>query len=108
MTVLVRVARATPIATRRSTPTTTRRDPADAEWLAERGIAYAPDYVVNAGGAIEVGVDYAAGSASPEDLTEGVGATVPELLRVADREGVSTAEAALRRIDARLAQALTD
>ena len=105
---LVRVARTTPIATKRSTPTTTRRDPADAEWLAERGIAYAPAYVVNAGGVIEVDVDYAAGSASPEDLTEGVEATVLELLRVADREGVSTAEAALRRIDAQMAHALTD
>ena len=101
----MRVAHTTPIATRRSTTITTRRDP---EWLAERGIAYAPDYVVNAGGAIEVGVDDAAGSASPEDLIEGVGATVLELLRVAEREGVSTAEAALRSIDARLAQARSE
>ena len=84
------------------------RDPADAELLAERGIAYAPDYVVNAGGAILVGVDYATGSASPEDLLERVGATTLELLRVAEREGVSTAEAALRSIDARLAGALSE
>ena len=81
------------------------RDPADAELLAERGIAYAPDYVVNAGGAILVGVDYASGSASPEELLERVGTTTLELLRVSQREGISTAEAALRSIDARLADA---
>lgn len=61
---------------------------------------------MNAGGAILVGVDYATGSASPEDLIERVGATTLELLRVAEREGISTAEAALRSVDVRLARAL--
>ena len=42
------------------------RDPADADLLAERGIAYAPDYVVNAGGAILVGVDYATARHRPK------------------------------------------
>ena len=79
-------------------------DPADAELLAARGIVYAPDYVVNSGGVIGAGVVHAGGSAARvEELLERVGATTLELLRLADREGVSTAEAALRAVDARLA-----
>ncbi len=83
-----------------------QRDPADAELLAARGIAYAPDHVVNAGGAIEVGVDYGVGSTSANERIDGVGATVLELLSRAGREGISTAEAALRSVDVRLARAL--
>jgi len=38
-------------------------------------------------------------------MLERVGATTLDLLRVSQREGISTAEAALRSIDARLAGA---
>ena len=61
---------------------------------------------MNAGGAIEVGVDYGVGSTSANELIDGVGATVLELPSRAEREGISTAEAALRSVDVRLARAL--
>ena len=82
------------------------RDPADAALLAERGILYAPDYVVNAGGLIQVAVEHSGGGAErAREIAGRVGETTLELLRTAEREGISTAEAALRRVDERLASA---
>ena len=81
-------------------------DPADARLLAERGILYAPDYVVNAGGLIQVAVEHSGGGAErAREIAGRVGETTLELLRMAEREGISTAEAALRRVDERLASA---
>ena len=82
-------------------------DPADAELLAARGILYTPDYIVSSGGVIAAGIDHAGGGADrTEELVARVGPTTLELLHLAEREGVSTAEAALRSVDARLAHAL--
>ena len=82
-------------------------DPADAELLAAHGILYTPDYVVSSGGVVAAGVDHAGGGAARvAELLERVGPTTLELLRLAEREGVSTAEAALRSVDARLVHAL--
>ncbi len=80
-------------------------DPADAELLAARGILYVPDYIVSSGGVVAAGIDHAAGGADRiEELLTRVGPTTLELLHRAEREGSSTAEAALRSVDARLAR----
>ena len=82
-------------------------DPADAELLAARGILYTPDYIVSSGGVVAAGIDHAGGGADRiEELVARVGPTTLELLHLAEREGVSTAEAALRSVDARLVRAL--
>ena len=82
------------------------RDPEDAALLAERGILYAPDYVVSAGGVINVAVER--DGYDPERaraIAAGVYDAVLGILGDAERLGVSTAEAALRRVEDRLAAA---
>ena len=84
--------------------------PEDARVLARRGILYAPDYVINAGGIInascEVGMDY------DEDLarckTEGIYDTVQRVLRKASDDNITTAQAADLLAEARLQQARRD
>jgi leucine dehydrogenase len=79
-------------------------DPEDAERLAERGILYAPDYVVNAGGIIHL----AALEMLGEDLERrderiaGIAGTVSEVYRIADDDGISTEQAAGRMVQTRL------
>ena len=81
--------------------------PEDAKALARRGILYAPDYVINAGGIInascEVGMDY------DEDLarrkTEGIYDTIRRVLRKASDEDITTAQAADLLAEERLHQA---
>ena len=73
--------------------------PADADLLRERGIAYAPDFVINAGGVLH------GGGIEEQHWTReildaklaGIGAAVSEIFQRADRDGVST-DAAARRI----------
>ena len=82
------------------------RDPDDAALLAERGILYAPDYVVNAGGLIQVAVEREGYDAErARARADRVFETTLTILEVAEREGISTAEAALRRVGLRLAAA---
>ncbi|HTG46269.1 MAG TPA: Glu/Leu/Phe/Val dehydrogenase dimerization domain-containing protein [Actinomycetota bacterium] len=77
---------------------------ADAALLTERGILYAPDYVINAGGVIHLagyetlGWDDAAMAAR----LAGIGGTLAAVFAEADRDGVTTAEAADRLARARL------
>jgi leucine dehydrogenase len=73
-------------------------EPDDADRLHERGILYAPDYVVNAGGAIGLGVFE---HESEERRVEGVariGETVTEILREAASNNVSPVVAAKNRV----------
>ncbi len=56
--------------------------PADGERLARRGILYAPDYVVNAGGIINVAGEYLGWA--PEDVALRVEATGKRLAAVLD------------------------
>jgi leucine dehydrogenase len=71
---------------------------ADGQRLVERGITYAPDYVVNAGGIINVSAEYLGEAA---DVVEArVRAIAPRVLRVLDiakRDGI-TPQAAADRI----------
>jgi leucine dehydrogenase len=78
--------------------------PEAAEALRARGILYAPDYVINAGGAIGlVGLEQLGWSPSELDhALERIGETLREIYRRAEAEGVSTADAADALAGARL------
>jgi len=80
---------------------------ADAERLRERGILYAPDYVANAGGVIQlIGVeDEHWDDARLEQALAGIGDTLRALFREADEAGLTPADAADRLVRRRLAEA---
>lgn len=78
--------------------------PEHGRMLAARGITYAPDYVVNAGGLIDV-ADEGPGY-DPQavlDHCAGIAATVTRVLVRADREGQAPADIADRMAEERLA-----
>lgn len=81
-------------------------DPGDAALLKGRGIVYAPDYVVNAGGLINVAVEREGyDTARARAIAARVYETTLSILEEADHLGVSTAEVASRRVAARLQSA---
>jgi glutamate dehydrogenase/leucine dehydrogenase len=71
-------------------------EPEDAERLRERGILYAPDYVVNAGGIIQlIGLeDESWNEAQLEERLAGIGHTLRALFAEAATEKITPAEAA--------------
>ncbi|MGH7571651.1 MAG: Glu/Leu/Phe/Val dehydrogenase dimerization domain-containing protein [Gemmatimonadota bacterium] len=76
-------------------------EPEDAERLRERGILYAPDYVINAGGAAAFGL-MATGERSEaaiHDRVDAIGQTLRQIFRVAAERGESPVAAASRRVD---------
>ena len=76
-------------------------EPKDAERLFERGILYAPDYVVNAGGAMVFGA-LAQGETSEDRLRERVaelGPILTEIFREAAERRESPRHAAERRVE---------
>ncbi len=81
--------------------------PDDARRLQERGIVYAPDFIANAGGVInvsfEVGATYDENAARAK--TAELYDTMQRVLRLADANGVTTAEAANRIAEQRIAAA---
>ena len=81
--------------------------PKDAEALARRGILYAPDYVINAGGIInascEVGMPY--DEALARQKTEGIYHTIQRVLQKATNDDITTAQAADLLAEERLHQA---
>jgi leucine dehydrogenase len=79
--------------------------PADAERLRDAGILYAPDYVINAGGVMQLlGLeDLGWDRPTLEDKLAGIGATLGQIFAEADVEGLSTAAAAERLAARRLA-----
>ncbi len=80
---------------------------ADAERLAERGILYAPDYVANAGGVInvsyEVGGKYSADAAL--EKTSHIYDTMERIIATARAQGITTARAADAMAEERIAAA---
>jgi leucine dehydrogenase len=79
--------------------------PADADRLAERGILYAPDYVVNAGGVIHL-VGYEMLHEGFIDVRRrllGIGETLGEVFELAEAQGISTGAAADAIVEQRLA-----
>jgi glutamate dehydrogenase/leucine dehydrogenase len=79
----------------------------DALRLHERGILYAPDYVVNAGGIIQlIGLeDEGWDEARLEQQLAGVGDTLRTLFAEAEADAITPAEAAERLVRRRLAEA---
>ena len=82
-------------------------EPDDARRLAEAGILYAPDYIVNAGGVIHLAGYEALGwdEAAVRAHLAGIEHTLAEVFTIAEREGLTTAEAADRLALARIAAA---
>ncbi len=82
-------------------------EPEDAERLHERGILYAPDYVVNAGGIIQlIGLeDEGWDEAQLQNGLARIGETLRTLFAEADAEGVTPNQAADRLVRRRLAEA---
>jgi len=65
--------------------------------LKARGILYAPDYVINAGGLIHVAAErFGHDAAWEEEKVAGIGRTLTEIFQTADREGLPTSTAADR------------
>jgi leucine dehydrogenase len=79
-------------------------EPEDAERLAERGIVYAPDYVVNAGGVIHlVGFELLGEDRERVDQRlRGIADTLTEVFEKADADGLSAAAAADAIVEQRL------
>ncbi|HVE98909.1 MAG TPA: Glu/Leu/Phe/Val dehydrogenase dimerization domain-containing protein [Mycobacteriales bacterium] len=77
----------------------------DGERLQEAGILYAPDFVINGGGAIHL-AGYESLSWTREQVEaalRGIGSTLEEVFRAADAHGISTETAAERIAEGRLA-----
>jgi leucine dehydrogenase len=82
-------------------------EPADAERLAARGVLYAPDFVVNAGGVIHL-VSYEMLDEGDDEVAErlrGIGDTLSEVFARAEADGISTGAAADAIVAERLAKA---
>lgn len=81
--------------------------PEDGERLRERGILYAPDFVINGGGALHgIGLEHLGWDADRlEREVAHIGDTLRRIYAEADAEGITTAEAAERLAAARLTAA---
>jgi leucine dehydrogenase len=79
-------------------------DPADADRLTERGILYAPDFVINAGGIIHLASLEMLGEdeGRRDERVAAIGDTLTEVFGLADAERISTGAAADRMVQARL------
>jgi len=72
--------------------------------LRERGILYVPDYVINAGGMIQLATErLGLDPADVDDRVRAIGATLTEVFERADRAGVPTSAAARELARERLA-----
>lgn len=82
-------------------------EPQDAQRLREHGILLAPDYVVNAGGIIQlIGLeDEGWSEAQLEKRLAGIGETLRTLFAEAEANGITPAEAAEQLVSRRLAEA---
>jgi leucine dehydrogenase len=81
--------------------------PEDGERLRAAGILYAPDFVINAGGALHgIGLEQLGWDEAELDRrVEGIGETLTRIFETADAEGITTDEAAERLAAARLTAA---
>ena len=82
-------------------------EPRHADMLRERGILYAPDYVLNAGGIINVGVELLPGGydeAKAIRKIEQIDDQLKRVFEISKRENISTRDAAARLAEERLAE----
>lgn len=82
-------------------------EPADAQRLASRGVLYAPDYVVNAGGVINIAEERHPSGAPYDqqralDRVAGIAATLRRVLDRAEADGTTPAAAADRLAEERI------
>ena len=78
----------------------------DAERIHRSGVLYAPDYVVNAGGVINIAEEHRGYDRErAEARIRGIYDTTKQVLELAATEGLPTAEAADRHAERRLAAA---
>jgi leucine dehydrogenase len=73
-------------------------EPRHGEMLRQRGIVYAPDFVINAGGVINISVEFAPGgydATLATRKTENIHRAVKEVLRRAKDRAIPTSEAAI-------------
>jgi len=78
--------------------------------LAERGVLWAPDFVVNAGGIVNISVELEPDGYDPRragELVRGIGATLERIFDDAAARQVSPLDAAMVLARARLAEAGT-
>lgn len=74
--------------------------------LADRGIVYAPDYIINAGGLINVADELQGYQPQrARDHAEAIAETLREIFALADRDGITAADAADTICAARIASA---
>ncbi len=82
-------------------------EPRHADLLTERGIVYGPDYLVNSGGLIRCQQEVRSGGALDDDKVlrhvEQIYDQTLEVIRIASERGISTAEAADRMAEERIA-----
>jgi leucine dehydrogenase len=74
------------------------------ETLFRRGIIYAPDFLINAGGLINVGIDYLGGWSRDRVYrkTEKIYQTTMDIFNLSEEEGISTHKAAMRLAEKRI------
>ncbi len=76
----------------------------DADRISARGILYAPDFVVNAGGIINIAVEHGGYDADrAATMIDRIYDNLTEVLRIADDTGANTEQAAVHMADARIA-----
>lgn len=75
--------------------------------LEERGILFAPDFLINAGGLINVGIDYLGGWTKDKvkQKTEKIYQTTLDIFDLSKKERITTQEAALRTAKTRITEA---
>ena len=81
--------------------------PTHGEALFERGVLYAPDFVINAGALVHGALFHLDGRAPPRERIERIGDLVGELLDDAKAQGIPPERLALERARARVAAATT-
>ena len=75
--------------------------------LLEKGTIYAPDFVINAGGIVNIGVEFEPGGyneARAHEKVARIGAAVTEVLRLARERHIPSSEAAILLAEKRLAK----
>jgi leucine dehydrogenase len=79
-------------------------DDNDADLLEERGILYAPDYVINAGGVINLSFELPGpySEVNAFEHVEKIFGSVSNVIQTASNEGISTNRAAARIAEARI------
>ncbi|MSR75809.1 MAG: amino acid dehydrogenase [Planctomycetes bacterium] len=86
-------------------------EPRHGRVLMDKGLVYAPDFVINAGGVVNISAEFHAGGYDENVAREkvgNIGAAVASVLRLARERGIPSSEAALQLAQDRLAAGKAD